>query len=76
MEKSKYLFYKFESFNNETQGGIIKAREVLNSLKDTNKPFLEKHSEYTEDYSFSVKELTTELEYFIYNKELHGSKED
>jgi len=76
MDKSKYLFYKFESYNNETQGGIIKAREVLESLKETNKPFLEKHKEYKEDYSFSVKELTTELEYFIIKKELDGSKEN
>lgn len=76
MDKSKYLFYKFESYSNETQGGIIKAREVLESFKETNKPFLEKHPEYVEDYSFNVKELTTELEYFIYNKELHGSKKD
>ena len=76
MDKSKCLIYKFESFNNETEGGIIAARKLLDSLKDTNKPFLEKHSEYVEDYSFNVKELTTELEYFIYNKELHGSKED
>lgn len=76
MDKEKCLFYKFESFSNETQGGIIKARQVLDSLKETNKPFLKKHPEYEEDYSFSVKELTTELEYFLYNKELHGSKEN
>lgn len=75
MDKEKCTYYKFEEFN-ETQGGIIAARKLLNSLKDTNKPFLEKHPEYVEDYSFSVKEFTTELEYYIYNKELHGSKED
>ena len=76
MERSKCLIYIFDSFNNETEGGIIKARKVLDSYKNTNKPFLEKHLEYVEDYSFNVKELTTELEYIIYNKELHGSKKD
>ena len=75
MDKEKCIYHKFESFENtDSVGGIIKAREVLNSLKATNKPFLEKHPEYIEDYNFAVKELTTDLEYFIYNKDLHGTK--
>lgn len=76
MDKTKCLYYKFDSFSNsEEVGGIIKAREVLESLKETNRAFLKKHPEYVEDYSFSVKELTTELEYYICNKELNGTEE-
>ena len=76
MDKEKCLHYKFDSYSNNTEGGIIRAREVLESLKATNKPFLDKHPEYVEDYNFFVKELTTDLEYCIYNKNLHGSKEN
>lgn len=77
MEKDKYLTYKFEKFaNTDEVGGIIAARKRLDELKEFHKPFLEKHPEYEEDYSFNVKELDTELEYFIYNKDLYGSKED
>jgi hypothetical protein len=77
MEKSKCIFYKEEEFSNsEEVGGILAAREKLESLKSTNKPFLEKHPEYEEDYEFDVKELTTDLRYFIYNKDIYGSKED
>lgn len=76
MNKEDCLHYKFDSFNNETQGGIIKARDILDDLKKVNKPFLDKHSEYVEDYSFTVKELTTDLEYFIYNKNLINGSED
>lgn len=71
MKKNNCLYYKFEIYSNsEEVGGIIKAREVLDSLKATNRAFLDKHPEYIEDYNFAVKELTTELEYCIYNKNL------
>lgn len=76
MDKSKYIFHTSKSFNNNTEGGIIKAREELNKLKETNKPFLEKHKEYKEDYSFDIQELNTKLEYFIYNSDLYDPEEN
>ncbi len=76
MDKEKCIFHKDASFNNYTEGGIMKARETLESLKKTNKPFLNKHSEYIEDYSFKIKELTTDLEYFIIDKEIYDPEKD
>jgi len=77
MNKENCLYYLSEDFNNsEEVGGILAARKKLNSLKQTNKPFLEKHPEYEEDYEFKVEEVHTELKYFIYNKDIYGSKED
>jgi hypothetical protein len=74
IDKSKCLHYKFESFRN-IDGGIIPARDLLDSLKKFNAPFLKKHSQYMEDYNLTIGELSTTLEYYIYDK-IYGSEED
>ena len=77
MNKENCVYYKWDSFKNtDSVGGIIRAREILNELKATNKRFLAKHPEYEEGYGFVVKELTTDMEYYIFDKNLHGSKEN
>lgn len=74
IDKSKCLHYRFESFKN-SEGGIIPARELLDSIKKINAPFLKKHKQYLEDYSFTVGEFETTMEYYIYDK-MHGPKEN
>ena len=74
IDRSKCLHYRFESFKN-SDGGIIPARELLDSIRKINKPFLKKHKQYLEDYNFTVGEFETTMEYYIYDK-IYGSEED
>jgi len=61
------------SFANAS-GGLLGARKLLESYKKTMKPFLDKHPEYIEDYSLTVGEINTILNYSI--KKIDGPKED
>jgi len=59
------LYKKVININNFTQGGVLTARVMAESMSSLFKSFKFKHPEYKDDFQITIGEIDTKLEYWI-----------